>query len=153
VTTIAWKAGVMACDSMWTHNGVQCTSMIKIRRLSSGALYGGAGDGDDRTLVALLDKVRSPDRLPSREDLFDVMGDFAAILAFPRGSTWVLEKDKKDAQIWEVNRGLWAIGSGGEMAIGSMASGKTAREAVAIVCGWDAQSKPPVHVLELRCKR
>jgi ATP-dependent protease HslVU (ClpYQ) peptidase subunit len=143
----------MACDSCWNNDGLRTSSLIKIRRLSSGALYGGAGDADDRTLVALLDKVKTFERLPSREDLSDIMGDFAAILVLPQGKIVMIEKDKKGGEVWEANRGMMAIGSGGEIAIGAMASGKSAREAVAIACDWDINSKGPVHELELRCNK
>lgn len=153
MTTIAYTKGVMASDSCWADEGLRTSSLIKIRRLSSGALYGGAGDSDDRTLVGVLDKIRTPDRLPSREDLARLDGDFEALLVFPQGKILKLTKSGRDAQIWECNRGLMAIGSGGEIAIGAMASGKSAREAVAVACDWDTNSRLPVHVLELRCKR
>ena len=140
----------MACDSCWNHNRIQTSSLTKIQRLSSGALYGGAGDGDDRTLVALLDKARTYERLPPREDLADIAGDFDSLLVFPNGTMVMLTKNSEDTQVWLANRGVAAIGSGRDLAIGAMAAGKSAREAVAIACAWDMNSRLPVHTLELR---
>ena len=64
MTVIAYRDGMMAADSCWSdnHENDSCSGLIfshapKLRRLSSGALYGGAGASDDRELVALLDNV------------------------------------------------------------------------------------------------
>ena len=69
MTIIVWRAGVMACDSCWASNGTQTVSMIKIKRLTSGALLGSAGENDSRDMERLLDKIKGPDKLPSRQDL------------------------------------------------------------------------------------
>lgn len=159
MTTIAYRDGTMACDSCWQANHVQTTSMTKIIRLAGGALFGSAGDGDIRGLLALLDKVRSFDRLPSRAEFSALKCEVEGVLVFPRGHVAMIaispggpdqnNLDHYEAQIWPANRGLAAAGTGAELAIGAMAAGKTAREAVAIACRFDINSRLPVHAMTL----
>jgi hypothetical protein len=157
MTTIAYKDGVMACDSCWTGDEMQETSQTKIVRLSSGALLGGSGDNDSREVYALLDKVKSAKSLPTRTQLAELRCSFSGLLALPNGSVFKIsadfgEKEKdSDYGIWPVGRrGIAAAGAGAHLAIGAMAAGKSAREAVAIACAWDINSRLPVHMLELR---
>lgn len=157
MTTIAYRSGIMACDSCWAANGLQTTSLIKITRLPSGALFGSAGDGDDRSLIDLLKNVRSVDKLPSRDALASLKCDMDAVLVLKSGQVFKLgiERDAKhpesfDAQIWPANRGIAAAGSGMELAIGAMGHGASAKEAVAIACNWDVHSRGPVHVVRLK---
>lgn len=154
MTTIAYKDGVMACDSCWASNSVQTTSLTKIQRLSSSALIGTAGDGDVRAVLALLDKIKSPDKLPTRFDLAATRCDFDAILVFLTGQVWHISigrvgKGDYEGQVWPANRGIAAVGSGSELAIGAMAAGKSARDAVNIACKFDINSRRPVHVVAL----
>lgn len=153
MTTIAFDGKTMACDSCWANFGTQTTSMTKIERLASGALLGGAGDSDIRSLIALIDKIKTPDKLPSRHDLSALKSDFHVLLAFPRGQVVHIasggEEGRYDAQIWPANRGIAAAGSGADVALGAMAAGKTAREAVAIACRFDINSRLPVHTMAL----
>jgi ATP-dependent protease HslVU (ClpYQ) peptidase subunit len=160
MTTCAYKDGVLATDSCWTWGDTQTTSLIKVRRLSSGALLGGAGDNDDRAVVALLDKIKTFERLPSKAELAATRTRFAGLLVLPRGKVVMIDIEPMDegynhydAQVWEANRGFAAIGSGSHYALGAMAAGKGAKEAVAIACRLDINSKPPVHSMALVPKR
>jgi hypothetical protein len=119
LTTIAYRDGLMAGDSCWQANNLQTTSMTKVTRLSSGSLFGAAGDGDIRALLALLDKIRSADRMPSRNELAALKCDAQAILVFPRAQVLMMaiapggpdgnNLDYYDAQIWPANRGFAAV--------------------------------------------
>lgn len=153
MTTIAWDGKTMACDSCWAMNGTQTTSMTKLERLSSGAIIGAAGDGDIRALLALIDKIKMPNKLPTRHELAALRSEFLVLLAFPRGQVFHLgsggEEGRYDAQIWPANRGIAAAGSGADLALGAMAAGKSAREAVAIACRFDINSRLPVHTMAL----
>lgn len=160
MTTIAYKAGYMACDSCWTYADVQTVSQVKITRLSSGALLGQAGDNDARAIEELLDKVKRPSMLPTRAALQDTRIDFYGLLVLPgerifhiaTATTdeqgWVKEGED-DAGIWEGNRGIAAAGSGSKLALGAMDAGATAATAVRIACRWDINSRLPVHTLSL----
>lgn len=156
MTTIAYCAGQMACDSCWNWNSTQTTSMTKIQRLSSGALFGGAGDSDDRAIIALLDKIKLAAKMPTAADLAATRCDINAVFVLPRGGVYIVSCESLDVNeinfkgtIWPANRGYAACGTGADLAIGAMAAGKSAREAVAIACKWDINSRPPVHVLRL----
>lgn len=130
--------------------------MTKIRRLSSGALFGSAGDADERPIIALLDKIRNPAKLPLPLELAATRCDTNAIIVFPNGAVYivvsealdVLESNFKGA-VWKANRGYVACGTGADLATGAMAAGKSARDAVAIACKFDINSRLPVHVLGL----
>ncbi len=150
----------MACDSCWTYSEVQTVSQVKITRLSSGALLGQAGDNDARAIEELLDKVKRPSMLPTREALQSTRVDFYGLLVLPGERIfhiatahtdeqgWVKE-DEDDAGVWEGNRGIAAAGSGAKLALGAMDAGASAASAVRIACRWDINSRLPVHQLSL----
>lgn len=143
----------MACDSCWTDsNYIAGTLKNKITRLKSGALLGEAGDNDSRAVVKLLQNVRSFAQMPTAKKLAACQVDYAAILLFPDGDMAQVTIEKEGtyesnykAQAYPVNRGMTAVGSGGQLAIGFMGAEKTAAEAVAFAAEWDPQSKAPVH--------
>lgn len=156
MTTIACKDGVMACDSCWTDtNGMIGTSKNKITRLKSGALLGEAGDNDSRAVQALLQNVKSFDQMPTAKEIANCEVEYAAIILFPSGemAQVSIERDARSwtdyiANTFPTNRGCSAVGSGSELAVGCMIAGKSARQAVALACGWDPHSKLPVHTME-----
>ena len=156
MTTIAYKAGIMACDSAWTNSkGCVATLLTKIVRLSSGALVGEAGDNDCRAIYPLIDKIKCYDKLPLARDFAAIQVDYTSLLVFPNGELVEIDinHDKEkgwNANIWKVNRGFAAVGSGGELALGFMGAGRSAAEAVNFACSWDPDSKLPVHAVHLR---
>lgn len=153
MTTIACKNGVIACDSCWTDsNWLVGTSKNKITKLKSGALLGEAGDNDSRAVVKMLQSVKSFAQMPAALELAGCAVDYAAIILFPSGEMAQIAIERHGdgemsyvANAWPVNRGMSAVGSGAAVAIGAMAAGKTAGQAVAIACAWDPNSKLPVH--------
>lgn len=161
MTTIAFDGATMAGDSCWSLNGTVDSLATKIRRLSSGALLGGAGDNDARAFERLLDKIRTPAGLPSRSDLLAMRCEYRGLLVFPRGRIFKIATtqaseahwdgvSEDDLGIWEINMRIAAIGTGADLALGAMAAGKSAREAVRIACRFDLASRPPVHTLHLK---
>lgn len=155
MTTIAYRDGIMACDSCWAYSGTQTTSASKIAKLSSGALLGASGDGDIRSFISMVDKIKTPDKLPSRLELAALRIDMCAVLAFPRGQVVMIEigpstGEHFDAQIWPANRGIAAAGSGADVALGAMAAGKSAKDAAAIACRFDINSRLPIHTMALK---
>lgn len=156
MTTIAYKQGIMACDSCWTaFHSDQQTSENKIVRLQSGALLGQAGDNDSRSVVALLETAKTEKQLPTRAQLSATRVNFAGVLVLPNGKVFLIDISREgsefNGQIWPAGRrGIAACGSGSEFAIGAMCAGKSAREAVAIACDWDIHSRMPVHTVSLK---
>jgi hypothetical protein len=167
MTIIVWRGGIMACDSCWASNGTQTVSMVKIVRLSSGALLGSAGDNDSRAMYELLDKIRDPRKLPSRMELASTKLDYEGLLALPRGGVWLIASGRMneagypdidsvydegpDLGVWPASTmgGYAACGSGGDYALSAMDAGATARQAVEIACKRNIHCRPPVHVRKL----
>lgn len=159
MTTIAYRDGVMAADSKCSDEwGAFSTRCRKIARLGSGALLGQAGDADGRDVIRLLDGCKTEKSLPSRKALADTHCEFAGILVLPRGSIWYIDITCIDygpevewsGSVMEVHEAFAAVGSGYQFAIGAMASGRSAAQAVAIACRYDIKSGPPVHAVALK---
>lgn len=150
MTTIAYKNGIMASDSCWAYDDIQTSSINKIARLKSGGLLGQAGDADSRCVVAAFTNVKTEKQLPSREDMVKLRVDFDGVLVLPNGSIFIIsmavKKDGIEAQVWPAGRrGVAAVGSGKKLALGAMLAGASARDAVAIACDQDLNSRLPVH--------
>ena len=159
MTTIAYKDGVMAADSKCTDEYMAfLTRTQKIFRLANGALIGTAGDADARELMDLLAKSTWK-RLPSKGDLAATKTNFAGILAFPNGKVFLVDVGTHDvgsmdsewtASILEVEERMCAVGSGQQFAIGAMAAGKSAHDAVVIACRYCSFSQPPVKEVPVK---
>lgn len=165
MTAIAYRAGLMACDSCWTYGSTQVESAIKITRLRSGALLGQAGDNDARAILDLLQNIRNPDKLPARGALAETKCDFIGLLALPKGGVFCIATGKVDEMGFpaddEEDFGVWractmggyaAVGSGAEAALAAMDAGADARRAVDIACRRNINCRPPIHVLRLKPK-
>jgi hypothetical protein len=159
VTTIAFDGKMMACDSCWTYGGTVDTLTTKISRLSSGGLFGTAGQNDSRSVVALVDKVKTPGQLPSYESLMAIRADVLGLLVLPKGRVYKIattiispenwDEGMDDYGLWEITGPFAAVGSGGDSALVAMECGKNARDAVRIACKFDPNSRPPIHVTAL----
>lgn len=165
MTVIAWRNGIMACDSCWSYGSTQVASAIKIKRLSSGALLGSAGDNDSRAMEVLLDKIKDPSKLPTREQLAATKCDFLGLLALPRGGVYVISSSPTNEAGWtsredddDAESGVWlattmggyaAIGGGADFALAAMAAKATAAQAVEITCRFAMDCRVPVHVRRL----
>lgn len=162
MTTIAFDGKSMSCDSCWTFGGTVDTLSTKIVRLSSGALFGTAGQNDSRSVNALLDKVKTPAQLPSYEALMAVRADVLGLLVLPKGRIYKIattiiapenwNEDMGDFGLWEISAAFTAVGSGGDLALVAMECGKASRDAVRIACKYDPQSRPPIHSMALNPK-
>jgi ATP-dependent protease HslVU (ClpYQ) peptidase subunit len=164
MTVIAWRAGVMACDSCWSYGDTQVASLIKIKRLSSGALLGQSGDNDARAMEHLLDKIKDPKKLPTRDELAKTLVDFMGLLALPKGGVFVISSGPVDQAGWPTDKGdvgVWpatsmggyaAVGAGSDHALAAMDAGATAKEAVVIACRRNLSCRAPVHAIKLAAK-
>lgn len=160
MTTIAYRAGIMACDSCWSYDDAVDTQQTKIKILASGALLGGAGDNDARELEYLLDRIRTANNLPTKAQLLELRVDYLGLLVLPKGrvfkvsTTHVSEGNwnsdfKDDIGVWEISGPFAAVGTGTRWAMGAMEAGKSAADAVRIACKYDLNSRPPVHQYSL----
>ena len=170
MTCIAWRAGWMVCDSCWTFGDTQVGSLIKIQRLTSGALLGQAGDNDCRNLVLLFDRIKDPSKFPSKQELATTKDNFMGLLALPKGGVWVIASAPVDEAGWPVadsydereEVGIWpatsmggyaAVGSGSDLALAAMDAGANARQAVEIACRRNINCRLPIHAVPLHVKK
>lgn len=155
MTTIAYKDGIMACDSCWTIGDAHATSLTKINRLASGGLLGQAGVNDSREMVTFLDKIKNERQLPTRRALLELRLEFGGIIVLPNGAVYKVtcREDplnyNDEVGFTPISRRISAVGSGAHFALGAMAAGKTAREAVKIATEFDINSRSPIHSMRL----
>lgn len=151
MTTVAYKGGVMACDSAYTYNDRIISKMTKIRRTAGGCLFGSAGGGDSRELEILVDCIERPEQLPTAEEL-RLNSDQEGLLVFPSGRMFLLlvcQGDTDEPGIVEIE-GFdgFAVGSGGALARAAMLAGASAAQALVVAIELDINSHNPVHTLE-----
>lgn len=166
MTCIAWRHGIMACDSCWSYGDTQVASAIKIKRLSSGALLGQAGDNDARGIETMLDKIKSPLKLPTKVEMATTKDSFMGLLALPKGGVYIISCGPVDEQGFPVadmhderdDHGIWlattmggyaAVGSGADYALSAMDAGADAKTAVEIAIRRNLSCRGPVHVRRL----
>jgi len=151
MTTIAVKDGIMAADSRCTDDlGAFATRMIKVFRLDSKALLGCAGDADFRDVVTLFNKA-SAKKLPTRAELAAIKTEFQGLLLFPNGTLFFIDitpgegsSSEYKGSVVECRERFAAVGSGQQFAMGAMAAGRGAKQAIEIACRYDIHSGPPV---------
>lgn len=161
MTTVAFRAGIMACDSCFSLGNSIDTLSTKIARLKSGALLGQAGANDARPIFQMLQSAKTVSQLPSLEALMALRFEFLGLLILPAGRIFKLQTSAKlpqdneddDLGLWEIERDFTAIGTGTDFAVGAMEAGASARQAVRIACRNDLSSRLPVHTLFLGGKK
>ncbi len=153
MTTIAYKGGVIASDSLMSQSGTYIDSHAKVKKLKGGIIIGHCGDSDMRGIFNILSIIKSPDQVPASRELIEAGVDCECIVVFPSKQMFLLmviqdSSNRKEAHFVELNRKkFYAIGSGRDHALGAMAAGKSAKEAVVIACQFDLKSGLPVHTL------
>lgn len=145
MSTIAWRADtqVLASDSMGVDGFTVCGEVEKIGRIETTrgvVLYGACGDG--MAARRFRDWVR---RGPEGAPVLNTGGPNQATAAgfiFPGGDLVV-------AFDWNGGRSFrapfFAYGSGGKIALGALAAGASAEEAVAYARDWDIGTNGPVR--------
>lgn len=147
----------MAWESCVSEDGHRVFSMSdKVVRLKSGALLGGAGDYDDRAVRAVLEGIKSYEKMPTAAALAATKTDYAGLLVLPRGDIVSVQcgycDDTREwyGEVMKVQAKAYAIGSGSSWALAAMDNGKSAHQAVAYACTRDNNSRPPIYKLELK---
>jgi 20S proteasome alpha/beta subunit len=138
MTTIAYKGGVMAADSLATCNGMRDSMALKVRRVGP-LLIGGAGTA--ATCERFVDWVRkgmhglSPWDGNEGGNSFIVLPD-DTIVVFGQSGPWRVKSD------------FYAMGSGEQIALGAMAHGATAEQAVEHAIRFDIHSGGPIRTVK-----
>jgi hypothetical protein len=157
MTTIACSRvkGVMASDALWTVGVLKAVNRTKIRRLPSGALLGTAGENDCRAFEALLGGVKRASDLPLPRVFNRLRQEIEGLILFPDLRLFhirsVLPTEAgEESGVTEVTEPFWAIGSGGELALGALAAGASPERAVKISIQFDPNSGGKVHALRVK---
>src|SRR4051812_32986582 len=117
MTCIAYRDGVLACDSARTNSDGVAYRQTKIHRLPSGALCGFAGSGDGRAIMRLVGKVTRMADMPSRAALAEIPDDLEMLLILPNTQLFLIVPGKENAEVERINRPKFAsIGSGATLA-------------------------------------
>lgn len=138
MTIICVRDGIIAADSGVWHGNIYSGSMLKIRMMPE-AVGGGfaSGSGGAARVSAALDLVAAGGldaRIPDDDgiSLIWLRGD---------GTVWAIEKEAS----FQIHAAFHAEGSGKAIALGAMAAGATAEEAVRIACDLEQNCRGPVN--------
>lgn len=139
MTTIAYRDGILAADTLITAGNIRCGTETKIKARGP-LLYGSCGS------CGLTDKVEAWIRA-------GMIGDRPHLKAGEAtGSVFVFMPDDKIVWMHEdgdtvLTAPYWAAGSGEKFALGAMAHGASAEEAVRAAIVHDTGSGGSVTVL------
>lgn len=141
MTTIIYRDGVLVADTAIFDRGCYCGEATKIFKRDDGTMYGVAGAiGDLARFHGWMIGGEPPDAKPS----FDPQNDSEAIVIRPDGTVeWWGAAD----QAVTITGDFFAIGSGFRIAMGALAHGATAEEALAICADLDNSTRRPLIVL------
>lgn len=147
MTTIAYKDGVMAADSGSWFSNVVYRGAIKIAKGPDGSLHGVCGNAAEagNYLKWVNDGMVGDPPKPEPTNREEGHSAFLALVAPPSGDVLLV----LSAFGWENHNCVpyLAIGSGSEMAIGAMAAGADAAQAVAIVAEHSDYAALPVRTI------
>ncbi len=143
MTTIAYRDGIMAADSRaYSGDKTPIGFKAKIHRLADGTLFGVSTTsvGGDQILRRWIEAgcpVVAGDALKPES--------FMALMVKPDGTVWYANNNLE----WSgpLLAEFWAIGSGEHFALGALAHGASAEEAVAAAIRLDPWSDGEITVL------
>jgi ATP-dependent protease HslVU (ClpYQ), peptidase subunit len=146
MSTIAYRDGILAADSQVTDQGSRVGSTTKCGELPGGHRWAFVGNLQlmwtfakwcERALES-AEEAPWDANAPSWTD-----NDAIGILIFPDGKV-----SEYEGRGWlRTDAEFFAWGSGRNIALGAMAAGKSATEAVEIACSIDVYSSGPVTTL------
>lgn len=149
MTTIAYKSGVMAADSgNWLGNVAYRTGN-KLAVGPDGSLHGVTGNAAEGCtyLRWVTYGMKGAAPKPEETDRKEGRSSFMALVVLPdqRVRLWTAHGfEEHECPVY------FAIGAGSEMAVGAMAAGASAEEAVAIVADNCEYARLPVRKVALR---
>lgn len=142
MTTVAWDGTSLAADRRCS-GSAGSAAVGKIFRLKDGRLLAGAGTYDDIVeVVAWLEAGAKEAKRPKLGD----RDDGSDILLIDGGRAYWLTWPHLRPVLF--NERFTAVGSGGPYALGAMAAGKSAKEAVEIAARFDNMTGHGVDVVQ-----
>lgn len=144
MTVIAYRDGILATDSRATNDeGLMIGAIAKIWRRADGSLCAASGGaGDCQSFAGWF--LAGDEAVPWEAK--DHSKGFAGLVITPGGRVMIWNFDGRSYQI---EAPFYARGYGAEIAIGAMAMGARADQAVEIACRWSVWCGGPVQVLQL----
>lgn len=142
MTTIAWRDGVLAADSRATGDG-GILNVRKMFNLPDGRVI--ACCGELSSAMEFVEAIRK-----GTVEKFRAKGSFDAMVMLPSGSLVIYEKGRVAIPVQEK---FYAMGSGGMVALGAMAMGASAEQAVKIAARYDCYTGGKVLAVKAKGKR
>jgi hypothetical protein len=154
MTLICFRDGIMASDSGVFIDDTYVGTCEKLFRLANGALYGACGTVDDRRIRALLGEHGSEATHAMLAEAADE--DMQAMLVMPNdgNALYVLhvsceDDGSKSLEFFRMAAAFYALGHGRMMAMGAMAYGASAEQAVETVLPFACYARAPVQSLRV----
>jgi hypothetical protein len=142
MTTIAYRSGVLAADTMLTVSGSYFGRAIKIfKREKDNALAGSCGNADYAAAFSrwfLAGKLDDPPKAEESDKNVD-----RSVIFLTNGEIWIFEPGGK----FQVYADYFAFGSGMDFALGAMHMGADARQAIEAACKHDPNTGGDITVL------
>lgn len=140
MTTIIYRDGVLVADTAVFDRGCYCGQAVKIHKLPNGTMFGCAGAlGDMSRFREWMGKGAPIEERPA----FSQDNDSEALIVRPDGTVEWFGATDTIAVVGDFH----AIGSGFRIAMGALAHGATAEEAIAICADLDNHTRRPITVL------
>lgn len=144
MTTIAYRDGIMAADSLRTGSNWRMGTSRKVSKAADGSIAGATGTAAwNQSFLKWFEDGRRGDPPSSPED----------------SGAFVVEADGTMKRFhsagWEVMADLpfWSDGSGDGFAMGAMQFGATAEQAVKAASAWDTKTGGEIVTLHLGIDR
>ncbi len=142
MTVLAYRAGVLASDSMIADSNTRCGAMRKLARGPGGAVAGSCGAcGVSNRFLRWVENGEPGEFEPGTES-------FNALIARVDGEVFRMDSD---GAWWPVVAPYHAEGSGASVAMGAMEMGATAEQAVMAAIRWNLFCGGDVQVERLVC--
>jgi ATP-dependent protease HslVU (ClpYQ) peptidase subunit len=141
MSTVAWDGKTLAADrqATWGNTPVLTKKIARVKYKTHWYLVGWAGnEADGLRFVAHFTQKGLTQRPP--------LADKTTIIVVSRVGVWV-ETEADVSNVME--EGKWALGSGGDFALGAMHAGATAEQAIEIASRLDVYTGMGVDAIQL----
>ena len=139
MTTIAFRDGIVAADTGCYNDGLYEGEVEKIWPLIDIGVLGCCGEYG--AILKVVEWLRNGGETDSKPRL-SRDSEFAGLLVNPSNEVFHYQISLRPLRI---NADFHAIGSGRKIAIGAMAAGASAEQAIKIACRYDHMSTEPVR--------
>lgn len=144
MTIIVYRDGILAADSLVSWGPLRVATTQKIIRRGDGALAGGAGAAGD--IASFLAWFFEGGKLDGGWSAANPDEGFAGIVIEADGRVWQYGRDGRP---FGTEAPFYALGCAAPVALGALAMGASAKQAVKVCIDLEAYCGGPVQVLRL----